>query len=414
MRLKSIYRHVVVPMSGSRALAAGSLFDLALLGAATRLTAQTSLNDVSVKAYGATGNGVTDDTAAFQSAIAAAQSLNQNGVYVPMGKYIIKATLTLNGMELLGKFAGGWPADVMPMPTLLLRHYAEPGLILQDGASVHGIALNYDSGSPSNSIAPAISLQGQGVTLTSLRIQNPYDAITTPSTNTPSRARFSDIFIVQPQNVGVQISKAYDFVQLHHIEVWCNNHLPTGSAFRFGRIDGGTFNGLVSYLVPTGVEIYTDTDPGGGTFIGSLLDCCSDQASTGVSVTGDHTVNITAGDWDCNSYGAVINGTNAQVRINGGKWHVNAAQGVKIVQAANVVVNACMFYRSSSAPATFVWAANCTTVTVNACQFLPGSTGLQLDSAVQRAVITANSFEAGSIINNMTSSKQVIANNLMP
>jgi hypothetical protein len=300
------------------------------------------------------------------------------------------------------------------MPTLLLRHYAEPGLILQDGASVHGIALNYDSGSPSNSIAPAISLQGQGVTLTSLRIQNPYDAITTPSTNTPSRARFSDIFIVQPQNVGVQISKAYDFVQLHHIEVWCNNHLPTGSAFRFGRIDGGTFNGLVSYLVPTGVEIYTDTDPGGGTFIGSLLDCCSDQASTGVSVTGDHTVNITAGDWDCNSYGAVINGTNAQVRINGGKWHVNAAQGVKIVQAANVVVNACMFYRSSSAPATFVWAANCTTVTVNACQFLPGSTGLQLDSAVQRAVITANSFEAGSIINNMTSSKQVIANNLMP
>jgi hypothetical protein len=61
-----------------------------------------------------------------------------------------------------------------------------------------------------------------------------------------------------------------------------------------------------------------------------------------------------------------------------------------------------------------VWAANCTTVTVNACQFLPGSTGLQLDSTVQRAVITANSFEAGGIINNMTSPKQVIANNLLP
>jgi hypothetical protein len=87
---------------------------------------------------------------------------------------------------------------------------------------------------------------------------------------------------------------------------------------------------------------------------------------------------------------------------------------VKIVQGANVVLNACMFYRSSSASATFVWAANCTTVTVNTCQFLPGSTGLQLDSTVQRAVITANSFEAGSIINNMTSSQQVIANNLLP
>lgn len=414
MRIKTIYRREAWPMSASRALAAGSLFALALLGATARLMAQTSIADISVKDYGATGNGVTDDTAAFQNALAAAQSLKQNGVYVPMGKYVITASLTLNGLEMLGKFAGGWPADSLPLPTLVLRHYTEPGLILQDGASVHGIALDYDSGSPSNSIAPAISLQGQGVTLSSLRIQFPYDAITTPSTSTPSRARFSDIFIVQPMNVGVQISKAYDFVQLHHIEVWCNNHLSTGSAFRFGRIDGGTFNGLVSYLVPTGVEIYTDTDPGGGTFTGSLLDCCSDQASTGVSVTGDHTVNITAGDWDCNSYGAVINGTNAQVTINGGKWHVNAAQGVKITQAANVVLNACMFYRSSSASATFVWAANCTTVTVNACQFLPGSTGLQLDNTVQRAVITANSFEAGGIINNMISSRQSIANNLLP
>jgi hypothetical protein len=62
----------------------------------------------------------------------------------------------------------------------------------------------------------------------------------------------------------------------------------------------------------------------------------------------------------------------------------------------------------------FIWAANCKTVTVNACQFLPGSTGLQLDNTVQRAILTANSFEAGSIINNMPSGKALIANTLMP
>jgi hypothetical protein len=45
---------------------------------------QTLINDVSVKTYGATGNGATDDTAAFQAAIAAAQaSQTNNGIYVP-------------------------------------------------------------------------------------------------------------------------------------------------------------------------------------------------------------------------------------------------------------------------------------------------------------------------------------------
>jgi hypothetical protein len=39
---------------------------------------------------------------------------------------------------------------------------------------------------------------------------------------------------------------------------------------------------------------------------------------------------------------------------------------------------------------------------------------LQLNNQVQRAVVTGNSFEAGGIVNYMTSTNQTIANNLMP
>lgn len=56
--------------------------------------AVTTTNDYfSVLFYGATGNGTTDDTAAVQAAITAAQT--QGGtVYFPAGKYLLKGTGT--------------------------------------------------------------------------------------------------------------------------------------------------------------------------------------------------------------------------------------------------------------------------------------------------------------------------------
>lgn len=390
-----------------------------LLGSALSAHAQTGTDDLNVKAFGAKGDGVTDDTAAFQSAIAAAQSATNNGVYVPMGQYVITSTLTLYKIELVGKFAGGWPADSMPLPTLLIHQLAAPGLILQDGASVHGIAVRYDAGTPTTTNAPAISLQGEGITLSSLRIQAPYDAITTPVSALPNHARLSDIFIVQPTHVGVQISKCNDFLQMQHVEVWCNSAFSTGPGFSFGSIAGGTFNGLLAYQCTPGIQIYTDTTPGGGTFTGNLVNCCTDASTTGLSITGDHQVKVTAGDWDCEFWGATVNGTNAQVSIVGGKWHANSQEAIMVTQAKNVLVDSCIFYRSTPYGSSWtnnplVWISNATTATVNGCQFLPGSTGLELDNQVQRAVVMGNSFEAGGIVNNMTSSSQTITNNLLP
>ena len=253
----------------------------------------------------------------------------------------------------------------------------------------------------------------------SLRIQNPYDGITTPPTAAPNRARLSDIFIVQPTHQGVQISKCSDFVQLHHVEVWCDATFSTGPGFAFGAISNGTFNGLLGYQCTPGIQIYTDTATNGGTFTGNFADCCFDACTTGISITGDHQVKVLAGDWDCEFWGATVNGANAQVAIVGGKWHANSQEAIMVTQAKNVIVDACIFYRSPPgtnnwASNPLVWFQNTTTATVNACQFLTNSTGLELDSTVRRAIITGNSFEGGGIINKMTSGKYVITNNLLP
>jgi hypothetical protein len=373
----------------------------------------SQLDDLSVSAYGAKGNGLADDTAAFQSAIAAAQSQGRNGVYVPPGKYVLTGTLTLNRLEFIGRLAGGWPAPNLPLPTLLIRHYNEPGLILTNGASVHGIALDYDSGPPTTTNAPAISLQGQAISLTSLRIQNPYDGITTSGSATPGRSRFSDVLIVQPAHVGLQITKAYDFVQFHQIEVWCNGATSLGSAFRFGRVDEGSWTSLLASNCATGLEFYTDTDSGGGTFTGSLAGCATVACGTGVTITGDHKVKLSGGNFANLNFGAVINGTNAQVILTGNRWQANSAQAIQVNRAANVLIAANEFSRAAAVAAPLVSVDNCTTVTVNGSDFLPGSTGLQLGIGVARAVISGNSFEDGGITNLMTSGKFILSANLI-
>lgn len=66
-------------------------------GAQTR-TVESKLQDVvSVKDFGATGDGVTDDTAAIQAAINAALNASTNSaIEIPAGIYVISNTLTMN------------------------------------------------------------------------------------------------------------------------------------------------------------------------------------------------------------------------------------------------------------------------------------------------------------------------------
>jgi hypothetical protein len=76
-------------------------------GAVAR-TLYNKLSDIiSVKDFGAVGNGVTDDTAAIQATINAAASLSNGGtVFLPSGTYVVSATLvipvTVNCIALAG------------------------------------------------------------------------------------------------------------------------------------------------------------------------------------------------------------------------------------------------------------------------------------------------------------------------
>ena len=65
---------------------------------AVTTTVQAKLREsVSVKDFGATGNGSTDDTAAIQAAITATQTAGGGVIFLPLGTYKISSTLTITG-----------------------------------------------------------------------------------------------------------------------------------------------------------------------------------------------------------------------------------------------------------------------------------------------------------------------------
>lgn len=78
-------------------------------GGSIARTVQSKLQDIlSVRDFGATGNGTTDDTAAFNLAIAVATALGGARVFVPAGTYLVSSTIVLAANVIIegdGKYA---------------------------------------------------------------------------------------------------------------------------------------------------------------------------------------------------------------------------------------------------------------------------------------------------------------------
>ncbi len=73
-----------------------------------RVTDEYIVADVDVRYFGAAGDGVTDDTDSFKSAISVVQNRGGGTVYVPAGKYVLTSTLNLpNGVSLVGELKQG-------------------------------------------------------------------------------------------------------------------------------------------------------------------------------------------------------------------------------------------------------------------------------------------------------------------
>ena len=108
---------------------------------------------VSVKAFGATGNGVSDDTAAIQTAINYAASTGKS-VTFPAGTYLHSGIITANGVSLVG--AG-------PTSVLVATNASAPSVVLTGNApSIQNLGvstLNVSGSDPSSQSNAAVLVQ---------------------------------------------------------------------------------------------------------------------------------------------------------------------------------------------------------------------------------------------------------------
>ena len=66
---------------------------------------QAAPHEVNAKSFGAVGDAVADDTAAFQRALDAVHNARGGVVYAPPGRYLFRGTLTVpDGVTLRGSF----------------------------------------------------------------------------------------------------------------------------------------------------------------------------------------------------------------------------------------------------------------------------------------------------------------------
>jgi Pectate lyase superfamily protein len=90
---------------------------LFILSLCTALGCAAEPLELNVRAFGAKGDGSTDDTLAFHTAIAEGAKLKLP-VRVPQGSYVITQPLTLKAQRLTGEPNASFGADVMVLPTM--------------------------------------------------------------------------------------------------------------------------------------------------------------------------------------------------------------------------------------------------------------------------------------------------------
>ncbi|MGO8746714.1 MAG: glycosyl hydrolase family 28-related protein [Thermoguttaceae bacterium] len=164
--------------------------------------AETVLN---VKAFGAKGDGVTDDTAAINACISACGVKGGGAIYFPSGKYVISSTILINHshVAILG---AGWGNTVF-VPRL------PAGDVFVFGDKTHAPVLNKMA---DFSIHPSVPMtsgalihvqNGNGIILSDFEIDGGFSGLSIDDLSLQSGVHVRDFIIVNTRHAAILIGQ---------------------------------------------------------------------------------------------------------------------------------------------------------------------------------------------------------------
>ena len=383
--------------------------DTAAAPDAPTLAATTAVN---ARAFGAKGDGKTDDTRALQSALDAARA--QGPVcYVPAGFYRLDGSLTVPPGVTLSGASGGVPHSEQPIGSVLLafggrgKPEAEPLITVKPNAVVRNVVIHYPEQTLPE-VVPypwTIRAEGELCQILDLTLTNPYQAIDVGT-------KWNELHLVRnvfacPLKIGVYVDQCTDIGRIENVHFnpnfWTRMALkpafPGGDikayleknlvGFKIGKTDWEFISN--SFVIFPRVGFHFDDfghGPGNAVVTQSGSDICP------VAVRGDRTQNHAGVQFVNGQFMSTLEvgpENRGPVKLtNCGFWGTEATrEHVRHLGPSSLVLTACHFtgWDHSRKGEPCIRSAGSRLI-VNGCDFLDeGKQPIRLDKGLKAATI---------------------------
>jgi len=384
-----------------------------------------------VRSFGAAGDGQTDDTAAFQKALDAAEKAGGGIVYAPRGNYFFAGSLNVpNAVTLAGIWQSvpahnglrdkGLPKPTDDGTTFLITGGAgsEDGpafITLNTNSTLKGVVLYYPQQNIDDVPKPypwAIAMRGKNPAVLAVEMLNPYNGI---DATRNERHLIRDVQ-GQPIRRGIIVDSIYDIGRIEnvHFNPWWSMkpklfqwQMENGEAFIFGKSDWQYVYNTFCFGYKVGYKfIKSKSGICNGNFLGIGADDC--HTALVVEQCAPYGVLITNGEFvsfhgpDPTMIGVEKSNTGSIRFVNCAFWGP-CNQIAKIAGTGTVGFSDCTFVQWGGKQGDrYAIQVDSGTVLIRGCEFRQNRPQIRLGENVSRAIITENLFTGSQRIINQS------------